>query len=165
LSRSEGALRITRRGEAFHARPWTGPPPAGSWGSAFVLFASDDPAAPAMLGTYRLEDDGVTFTPRFAPAPAVRLRAVFHPPGAEAVTAWFSGVPAPVRAPSTRILSITPSADIWPENILRLYLTFSAPMRLGVAWRHIRMLDPAGQPMGGMFVEIEQELWIRKAAA
>src|SRR5579863_816059 len=32
-------------------------------------------------------------------------------------------------------------------------------MRIGEAWRHIRVLDAAGQPMGGMFVEIEQELW------
>ncbi len=32
-------------------------------------------------------------------------------------------------------------------------------MRIGVAWDHIRMLDAAGQPMGGMFVQIEQELW------
>jgi hypothetical protein len=54
---------------------------------------------------------------------------------------------------------VTPSANVWPENLLRLYLTFSAPMRLGVAWRHIRMLDAAGAPMDGMFVEIDQELW------
>jgi hypothetical protein len=159
LSRSVGVPRIVRRGEAFHAEPWTGPPPAGGWGAALALFASEDPAAPAMLGSYRLEDDALTFTPRFSPAPAVRLRAVFQPPGAEPVIAWFGGVPTPVRAPSTRIVSITPSADIWPENILRLYLTFSAPMRLGVAWRHIRVLDPTGRPMDGMFVEIEQELW------
>jgi hypothetical protein len=32
-------------------------------------------------------------------------------------------------------------------------------MRIGVAWDHIRMLDAAGRPMGGMFVEIDQELW------
>ena len=32
-------------------------------------------------------------------------------------------------------------------------------MRLGEAWPHIRMLDAGGAPMGGMFVEIDQELW------
>ena len=151
--------RIVRDGAAFRAEPWAGPAPAGGWREALAVFASEDPAAPAMLGAYRLDGGAVVFTPRFDPSPSVRLRAIFRPDAGAPVTAWFGGVPAPVRAPSTRILSLTPSADVWPENILRLYLTFSAPMRIGEAWRHIRMLDGAGAPMGGMFVEIEQELW------
>jgi hypothetical protein len=151
--------RIVRDGGVFRAGPWSGPPPPGGWGEALALFASDDPNAPAMLGSYGREAGGVTFTPRFAPDVSVRLRAVFRPRDGEPVTAWFGGVPAPVRAPTTRVLSLTPSAEVWPENVLRLYLSFSAPMRIGEAWRHIRMLDEAGRPMGGMFVEIEQELW------
>jgi hypothetical protein len=57
------------------------------------------------------------------------------------------------------VVSVTPSAALWPENVLRFYVTFSAPMRMGVAWDHVRMLDASGAPMGGVFVEIEQELW------
>jgi hypothetical protein len=151
--------RIVRDGAAFRAEPWSGPVPAGGWREALEVFASEDPAAPAMLGTYRCEGRAIAFTPRFSPATSLRLRAVFRPEAGEPITAWFGGVPAPTQAPTTRILSVTPSVDAWPENILRLYLTFSAPMRIGEAWRHIRMLDAAGQPMGGMFVEIEQELW------
>jgi hypothetical protein len=159
LSAADVAPRITRRGEAFCAEPWIGPPPTGGWRKVLAVFASDDPQAPALLGGYRQDADAVMFTPRFAPAPALRLRAVFRPPGAAPVTAWFGGVPQPVRAPATQVLTVTPSADVWPENILRFYVTFSAPMRIGEAWRHIRMLDETGAPMGGMFVEIEQELW------
>jgi hypothetical protein len=153
------AARIVRDGAAFRAEPWSGPAPAGGWREALEVFASEDAAAPAMLGTYRCDGGVVIFTPRFDPAPSVRLRAVFRSEAGEPITAWFGGVPAPVQAPTTRIVSVTPSADAWPENILRVYLTFSAPMRIGEAWRHIRVLDAAGQPMGGMFVEIEQELW------
>jgi hypothetical protein len=54
---------------------------------------------------------------------------------------------------------LTPSADVWPENVLKVYVTFSSPMRIGEAWGHIRMLDAGGAAMGGMFVEIDQELW------
>jgi hypothetical protein len=153
------AARIVRDGAVFRAGPWSGPAPPGGWSEALEVFASDDPSAPAVLGTYGQQAHRVTFTPRFAPDTSVRLRAVFRPRDGEPVTAWFGGVPAPVRAPTTRVLSLTPSAEVWPENVLRLYLSFSAPMRIGEAWRHIRMLDEAGQPMGGMFVEIEQELW------
>ena len=151
--------RIVRDGAAFRAGPWQGGPPAGGWREALAVFAGDDPAAPPMLGVHARDGDAVVFRPRFAPAPQVRLRAVFRPAQGPPVTAWFGGVPAPERAPSTRVVSLTPSADVWPENLLRLYLSFSAPMRLGVAWPHIRMLDAAGAPMGGMFVEIDQELW------
>jgi hypothetical protein len=154
-----GDGRIVRDGGAFRAGPWSGPPPPGGWGDALQVFASDDPGAPAMLGAHGCEAGAVTFTPRFAPAPSLRLRAVFRPQYGEPVTAWFGGVPQPARAPTTRVVSVTPSALVWPENILRLYVSFSAPMRIGAAWDHIRMLDEGGQPMGGMFVEIDQELW------
>jgi hypothetical protein len=154
-----GEARIVRDGAAFRAGPWPGPPPPGGWSDALAVFASDDPTAPHMLGAYEREGEAVVFRPRFSPAPQVRLRAVFRPVGGPPVTAWFGGVPLPERAPTTRVVSVTPSAGVWPENLLRLYLTFSAPMRMGVAWSHIRMLDADGAPMGGMFVEIDQELW------
>ncbi|HEY1753018.1 MAG TPA: hypothetical protein VGG29_17295 [Caulobacteraceae bacterium] len=154
------APRIWRDGEAFRAGPWAGPAPAGGWPGVFEVFAGERPGAPAMLGAYAAEAGALAFRPRFVPSPELRLRAEFRPPGgAPPVVAWFGGVPRPQRAPSTRVVSVTPSAGAWPENILRLYVQFAAPMRIGVAWDHIRMLDAAGRPMGGMFVEIDQELW------
>jgi hypothetical protein len=152
LTTNGGAPRITRSGAVFRAAPWAP-------GAALQVFASDDPAAPAMLGTCARGGDALVFTPKYPPAPSLRLRAVLTRPGEAPVTVWFGGVPDPVRAPSTRVLGVTPSADVWPENILRLYVSFSAPMRMGLAWDHIRMLDAAGRAMGGMFVEIDQELW------
>ncbi|HZC15862.1 MAG TPA: hypothetical protein VE309_03800, partial [Caulobacteraceae bacterium] len=148
-----------RTGGIFRAEPWRGPEPAGGWGAAFAVFAGDDPAAPAMLGAYARDGEAIAFTPRFAPAPALRLRAVYRPPDGQAVVARFGGVAPPPRAPTTRVLSVTPSAEVWPENILKLYVTFSAPMRIGVAWDNIRIRDAEGAAMGGMFVEIDQELW------
>jgi hypothetical protein len=159
LSGRAGPPRITLAGGTFRAAPWSGAEPAAGWGEVFAVFAGDDPAAPAMLGAYAREGDAVAFTPRFAPAPGLRLRAVFSPPGADVVTARFGGVPVPPRAPTTRVLSVTPSAEIWPENILKLYITFSAPMRIGVALDNIRIRDANGAVLGGLFVEIDRELW------
>jgi hypothetical protein len=159
LSDPAGSPRITQAGGTFRAEPWSGAAPAAGWEAVFAVFAGDDPVAPAMLGAYAREGDTVVFTPRFTPAPGLRLRAVFSPPGAEAVTARFGGVPVPQRAPTTRVVSVTPSAMVWPENILKLYVTFSAPMRIGVAWDNIRIRDAGGAVLGGLFVEIDQELW------
>jgi hypothetical protein len=159
LSDPASSPRITRVGPTFRAAPWHGEAPAAGWEAVFAVFAGDDPAAPAMLGAYARDGDAVAFTPRFSPAPALRLRAIYRPPDAEAVTARFGGVPPPPRAPTTRVLSVTPSAEAWPENILKLYITFSAPMRIGVAWDNIRIRDAQGAVLGGLFVEIDQELW------
>jgi hypothetical protein len=150
---------VTRADGGFCAGPWGGATPRGGWAEVLKVYASDDPAAPALLGAYAREGDAVVFTPRFPPASALNLRAVYQPPIGKPVVARFAGVPEPEHAPTTRVLSVTPSAAAWPENVLRLYVTFSAPMRIGEAWTHIRMLDADGRPMGGMFVEVDQELW------
>ena len=159
MSEAGPALRISRTGGSFRAESWRGAEPAAGWGEVFAIFAGDDPAAPAMLGAYARDGEAIIFTPRFSPAPSLRLRAVYSPPGAEPVVARFGGVPVPPRAPTTRVVSVTPSAAVWPENVLKLYVTFSAPMRIGVAWDNIRIRDAGGAAMGGMFVEIDQELW------
>ena len=102
MSRAGLAPRIWREGGGFRAEPWTGPPPAGGWREAFRVIASADATAPALLGAYARDGSTIVFTPRFQPAPAVRLCAVFRPDGGEPMTAWFGGVPQPERAPSTR---------------------------------------------------------------
>lgn len=156
---SDDGGRIVRDGDGFRAAPWFGPEPAGGWSEIFRIFASEAPGAPPLLGRYHREAGCIEFRPRFPPAVGVRLRAEFQPQTGGSVTTWFGGVPAPERAPSARVVSVTPSAAVWPENVLRLYVSFSAPMRIGVAWEHLRVLDAEGRPMGGMFVEIDQELW------
>jgi hypothetical protein len=155
---SSQTARIIRSGPTFRAEPWLGPPPAAGWRGVFDVFASDDPAAPPMLGRHAWRGEAVEFTPRFLPSPGVRLRAVFRPEAGREVCERFEAAPAVVR-PATRVLSLTPSAPVWPENVLRFYLTFSSPMRIGEAWSHIRLLDETGEPVPGPFVEIDQELW------
>ncbi|MFO1013882.1 MAG: Ig-like domain-containing protein [Caulobacteraceae bacterium] len=150
--------RVWRTEAGFAAGPWRGAVPA-RWSQVFEVFASDDAAAPAMLGDHVWDGETITFIPRYPPAPSLTLRAVLRPAEGPQIVEWFSGVPAPPKAPSTRVLEITPSAAVWPENILRFYITFSAPMRIGVAWAHIQLLDAAGVPVPAPFVEIDQELW------
>jgi len=150
---------VTRADGGFRAGPWGGATPRGGWAEVLKVFASEDPAAPALLGTYAREGATIVFTPRFPPAGGLNLRAVYQPPIGKPVVARFAGVPEPEHAPTTSVSSVTPSAAVWPENILRLYVTFSAPMRIGEAWTHIRVLDADGRAMGGMFVEVDQELW------
>jgi hypothetical protein len=64
-------------------------------------------------------------------------------------------------APPTQVAVVYPSAAVLPENQLKFYLHFSAPMRQGVAFRHIKLLDAQGKPDELPFVDVGRELWDR----
>ncbi|MCL6608417.1 MAG: hypothetical protein K6T74_10025, partial [Geminicoccaceae bacterium] len=52
-----------------------------------------------------------------------------------------------------------PTSDQLPENQLRFYIHFSAPMSRGEAYARIRLLDSAGKPIDAAFLELGEELW------
>jgi hypothetical protein len=139
------------------AEGWRGPAPAEGWESVLKVRASSDPGAPAMIGAYVEHGGVITFTPRFAPSPGVELHAMFHV-NHRTVEAMF-GEPAKALAATTTLRQIYPSADEWPANTLKMYLTFSAPMATGEAYQHIRVVGADGQAVVQPFVEIEPELW------
>ena len=56
---------------------------------------------------------------------------------------------------------VYPSRAMLPENLLRLYIHFSAPMSRGEAYRRIRLLDATGKPVDDPFLELDEELWSR----
>src|SRR5262249_419301 len=49
--------------------------------------------------------------------------------------------------------------DDLPENQLKFYLVFSAPMSRGEAYKNIQLLKADGKPVEVPFLELEQELW------
>ena len=55
--------------------------------------------------------------------------------------------------------AVYPSARVLPENLLRFYIHFSAPMSRGEAYRHIHLLDAAGKQVPDPFLELDEELW------
>ncbi len=111
-----------------------------------------------MLGAYSVQAGVLEFRPRFPLAPGVRYRAVFRPPNGPPVEASFDGPKRPTGA-TTRVEHLYPSTAVWPANLLKLYIVFSAPMSRGEAWKRIHLLDEGGKPVKGAFLEIDQELW------
>lgn len=133
-----------------------GAEPAGGWAAVFHVSAGD--SSDPLLGEYRRDGSRVIFTPRFAPSAGVALHASLR--GADGKEQKLDiSLPSPALSATTRVEAIEPSSDTWPANTLRMYVTFSSPMRVGEAWTHIRILDPSGKAIEKPFVEIEQELW------
>jgi hypothetical protein len=118
---------------------------------------------PPMLGTYRLDGDVLRFEPRFPMEPGVRYRAEFDPAGRRTesgttLTAEYS-MARPASPPTATVTAIYPTRAFLPENLLRFYIHFSAPMSRGEAYRHIRLLDASGRPIEDPFLELDEELW------
>lgn len=116
------------------------------------------PAAfPPMAGRRVFEDGVLRFQPRFPLEPGMQYRATLRHKELTQ-TAPFAA-PARDPAPPVRVTTVTPSGPTLPLNLLKFYLHFSAPMTRGNAYRHIRLLDEAGQPVSDPFLELPEELW------
>ncbi len=141
-------------------------PSSEGWQSLFpVRTAADaDSDLPVMLGEYAVEEDRVVFRPRFALAPGTPYTARFEPgdlPGAaglEALEVELS-VPLDPSAPPTRVVQIYPTASIVPMNLLKMYVHFSAPMRFGETYEHIRLRTSTGEVVPDAILEVMEELW------
>ena len=120
--------------------------------SAFTV--TTGPGNPPLFGTYSVENGQLTFRPRFPLSSGVTYYAHFG-----AVSAVIQG-PKPVEAPPAHVAATYPSSPVLPDNQLKLYLLFSAPMQGGEEiFSKIHLVDSSGKPAYLPFVS--QELWNR----
>ena len=141
------------------------------WKRVLAVYAEQGDSAtasdlPPMLGTYRIQSGLLSFEPQFPLDPGVSYRAEFHPdqlPGAQStketrLVAVFK-LPAMPQGPRTVVQQIFPSSLTLPENLLKFYVHFSAPMSRGRIYEHIHLRNDAGKEIELPFLEIDEELW------
>lgn len=132
-----------------------------AWPNLLAIYVEPHASSsPAMLGEYALEGIELVFRPRFPLRPGVRYRAVFRPPGGATVEKVFE-IPKRARVPTTFVEQVFPTGAELPENVLKFYIHFSAPMSRAEAYRRIRLLDEHGKTIELPFLEIDEELWDR----
>jgi hypothetical protein len=134
---------------------------------------------PALWGSYSVGDAVLRFQPRFPLEPGMRYRSEFdrvkfqavvkalspsgeaadpQPFGTPKLVAEFS-IPKLLERPTSRVTAVHPSREVLPENLLRFYIHFSAPMSRGEAYNRIKLLDATGKPIADPFLELGEELW------
>ena len=131
---------------------------------ALYLITEKGIQPPAMAGKYEVVGQALRFTPRFALRPGSTYQAQFFPPppGPEFSPALIKReikIPALPAAEPTKVTAVYPSADVLPENQLRFYLHFSAPVRQGEAYSRVKLLREDGTHDQRAFLEIGEELW------
>lgn len=148
----ESAKRIAKLAMVFsiHVKP-----PQDKPGNRKTIQASVP-----MLGDYRWEKR-LTFTPRFPLEAGVAYVAVYRDDGAQpanVVRREFSIPREPLGEP-VEVTHVFPSGDVIPENLLKLYVHFSAPVGQGRSYRRMHLLDEEGREIELPFLELGEELW------
>lgn len=122
-----------------------------------------------MVGEYAVIDGGIRFQPRFPLGPGRPYNVVFDSfhlaapdraePSRSALIHAVVSAAATATVSPTRVVAVYPTAPEIPENQLRLYISFSAPMSLTAAVDHVKLLDEAGHDVEAPFLPIDVELW------
>jgi hypothetical protein len=138
------------------------------WRPLLSIYVKNDRGAselPAVAGRYEVVGNAVRFTPRYAFLPGVKYSAQCDlsfdgPPGSRPRLLTLDiAIPAPQQKEPTRVTAIYPSAATLPDNQLRFYIHFSAPMSAGEAYAHVKLLKADGEVVSRAFLEIGEELW------
>ena len=113
-----------------------------------------------VIGTCKLGERCVLFQPRFPLQAGVLYVAEFRSRSqSAAVTLQELSLPELKRVRTAEVALLTPSAQILPQNLLKFYVHFTAPMSQGVAYDFIELSTVDGQVLEHPFLEISEELW------
>jgi hypothetical protein len=136
------------------------------WNKLLSLHTGDAADLPAVTGEHAVREDRLVFVPKYPLRKGLSYRVVFLPgaiPGAEDAAAApivkrFS-LAKPKIVASTSVAQVYPTGDKLPENLLKFYLEFSAPMSQGEVYQYIRLLKADGNAVDLPFLELDEELW------
>ena len=127
-----------------------------------VIGADGTAAATPVAGRYTVDRDVIRFTPLFPLDPGRKYEVRWS-------AADSDGAPAPVRrtiavaaappSPPVRVTHVFPTSDVLPENLLRLYIHFSAPMGREGGVAHVKLLDDRGREVPDPFLPLDADLW------
>lgn len=119
---------------------------------------------PPVAGRYVVTDSAVEFQPRFSfdagRTYLVMLDARHLPtPRAEAPVRVLLAELAGDRTPRTFVRAMYPGGDTLPENLLRIYIEFSAPMSRTSGLDYISLRDDSGKEVPAAFLPLDADFW------
>jgi hypothetical protein len=121
---------------------------------------------PDVAGDLQWTQDEALFVPRFPFAPGVFFCASLDLDShgrldGDGVINHRFALHRESESVSPAVTAIYPSAEVLPENLLRLYVRFATPMRRGHAQSHIDVMGIDGQPVSDVLYRAPVELWDR----
>ena len=130
-----------------------------AWTTVFKVAVGVAPDQPATIGQYSIEGDRIRFTPMFPLDRGRQYHVTFTAPGGAPPVTGTVALPPVDTVPSTVVAQVYPSADVVPENQLRLYIHFSASMGMRGGLDFIHLLDETGQEVKDPFLPLDAEFF------
>ena len=170
-----GTVQVVGLSNALLSRLAMEVPTQASWPSLFAVYTASAQSVPmhiqqtkpAILGSYHINSRGIVFRSRYPFVPGLQYHAQVDLTtlGKRTQQSNLTGMlHLPFRIPvpdttATTIERIYPSSNMLPENLLRFYIHFSAPMSRGHAFEHITLIGPNNKVIENPFLRIGQEFW------
>ncbi|MEQ1826561.1 MAG: Ig-like domain-containing protein [Pirellula sp.] len=115
---------------------------------------------PPLLGTFKVDQSEFKFISRFPLSPNVQYQVDLGPlldADFKPIKLLFTPRPKVGIVPAT-VVGIYPSSNVLPENTLKFYIHFSAPMSRGEAYERIHLIE-GDKEVEAPFLELGEELW------
>lgn len=120
-----------------------------------------------IVGSYTIENQEMTFAPRFLPDPSVSYSISFLSQSLRTLLPEFANSEDFTRTTrfdaisreTNSVVEIFPKSDLIPANILRLYVHFANSVDLQNPYDYIHLENDRGERISEPFVEMEEGLW------
>lgn len=134
-----------------------------TWHTLFRVTVTGNDAA-AVAGRYVVTAQSLQFQPRFpfdsGRSYSVRVDPSRLPaPRTGKVIEQAVALPDRAASPAAVVTAIYPSTAVWPENLLRFYVHFSAPMSATSCAKYVHVVDDTGEEVTEALLEVEADLW------
>jgi hypothetical protein len=112
------------------------------------------PGSPQIIGTYSLRDEYVVFEPAIPFTRGLTYEVVYKDKKLKEIL-----IPAPEGTKAPAVTGIYPNSDSLPENLLKIYVSFSEQMQEGVSAQHIFLIKDGVDTLSNVFLDLQPELW------
>ena len=68
-------------------------------------------------------------------------------------------IPADENPTAPEVIAVYPQLDTLPENLLKIYIQFSKPMRESESLKHIKLVKNNSDTLQDVFLDLQPELW------
>jgi hypothetical protein len=152
----EGVDRRSLR--SLRSAPTSGAP----WDSLFRVSVAAD--APPVAGKFTATDSTLEFDPSFPFDEGREYFVRFDPrrlPATrpESTITTILLLPKANLVPTTNVARILPSGDLMPENQLRVYIEFTAPMSRQSGLAFARLINDSGREVMNAFLPLDADFW------
>ena len=135
-----------------------------------ILSVAVRAGAPPVIGRYTVVDGSLRFTPQFPLDPGRTYTVRFDPsklpassgrtdPWRAQVVTTDVAMPSGTAPVASRVRRVSPTGDVWPSNLLRVYVEFSSPMRTRGGAEHIHIFDEHGKEVVEPFLPLDYDFW------